>query len=226
MRSFASVAMTEEPKEGVIKFKIEHTLTQDDVFTPSAEFQQLSYWRNRFFLLKLIGQEKGRYDDASYGNVSCRIPPYSHRTNLNQFIITGTQTGKYSALTKRDYALVKQYHPSLNLLVSEGPTRPSAESMTHGMVYDECPFARWVFHAHSPEIWNEAARLGIPITDRSVGYGTPEMALEVRRLNQAGELEKRIFSMGGHEDGIITFGNTPEEAGHTMVSYLSRAKDF
>ena len=27
--------------------------------------------------------------------------------------------------------------------------------MTHGAVYDQSPLIRWIFHAHTPEIWRK-----------------------------------------------------------------------
>jgi hypothetical protein len=218
------IALMHEPKEGVIKFNLVHEETQDPIVRPEYPIQELSFWRNRFHQLKLIGQEPGRYDDAGYGNVSARVPPFTDDPHARQFIITATQTGKDPYLPRNDYTLVKAYLPERNTLISLGPHRPSAESMTHGMIYDEFPWTLFVFHAHSPDIWRKAARLGIPITHPDVPYGTPRMALEVRRLHQEGRLEN-IFSMGGHEDGIVTFGETADQAGEAMVRVLSRARD-
>jgi hypothetical protein len=61
------------------------------------------------------------------------------------------------------------------------------------------------------------------VTDETVAYGTPEMAKEVRRLitNMA---SPGIFSMGGHEDGVFTFGRSLAEAGQLMVHELVRAR--
>ena len=77
-------------------------------------------------------------------------------------------------------------------------------------------------HVHSPDLWTKAGRLGIATTDAAVAYGTPEMALEVRRL-LTDMASSGIFSMGGHEDGIFTFGRTLEEAGSLMIAQLVRA---
>jgi L-ribulose-5-phosphate 4-epimerase len=50
------------------------------------------------------------------------------------------------------------------------------------------------------------------------------MAAEVKRLFAESDLpEKRIFGMTGHEDGIVSYGRTAEEAGFTMLAYLVRA---
>jgi hypothetical protein len=48
------------------------------------------------------------------------------------------------------------------------------------------------------------------------------MATEVRRLfNDTDVRERKIFSMGGHEDGIVSFGTTVEEAGETLIRTLN-----
>jgi L-ribulose-5-phosphate 4-epimerase len=114
-------------------------------------------------------------------------------------------------------------YPAENRLVAHGPVQPSSESLTHGAIYVLDSRILWVVHAHSPEIWRNAAALGLPMTG-AVPYGTPAMAEEVQRLFHASDLpEKRIFGMAGHEDGIVTFGRTAEEAGGVMLAYLARA---
>jgi ribulose-5-phosphate 4-epimerase/fuculose-1-phosphate aldolase len=112
-----------------------------------------------------------------------------------------------------------------NRLVAFGPIRPSSESLTHGAVYALDSAIRVVLHVHSPEIWQAAAALGIPITDPLVPYGTPEMAAEVMRLYATTDMaQRRIFSMGGHEDGIFTFGASAEEAGDVLMAALAAAR--
>ncbi len=96
--------------------------------------------------------------------------------------------------------------------------------MTHAAIYDLSPHIRYVFHAHAPQIWQQARRLGLPTTRADVPYGTQAMALEVRRLYQStGLAERGILAMAGHEDGIIAFGHRAEEAGRALVATLARA---
>jgi hypothetical protein len=38
-----------------------------------------------------------------------------------------------------------------------------------------------------------------------------------------GVREPRLFAMGGHEDGVVSFGRTAEEAGCVLLSTLVRA---
>jgi len=90
------------------------------------------------------------------------------------------------------------------------------------MIYDLDKELRAVLHVHSPEIWKAAASRNIPLTDASVEYGTPAMAQEVRRLfNESNVRQTGIFAMGGHEDGVVSFGPDVEQAGHILL----RAQD-
>ena len=96
--------------------------------------------------------------------------------------------------------------------------------MTHAAAYDASPLVQCVLHAHSPVVWRSRRALGLPETDPTVPYGTPEMAREVARLYRESVLpERRILAMGGHEDGIIAIGRSPEEAGGTLLLWLARA---
>ena len=79
-------------------------------------------------------------------------------------------------------------------------------------------------HVHSPHLWHHAEALGLPITRPDVPYGSPEMSDEVRRLfRETAVHRQRLFSMGGHEDGLVAFGKTAEEAGTVLLNYLARA---
>jgi ribulose-5-phosphate 4-epimerase/fuculose-1-phosphate aldolase len=122
------------------------------------------------------------------------------------------------------YAIVEECEPEHNRIVATGPWKPSSESLTHGVVYDLDPEVYCVIHVHSPEIWNAAKRLQLPTTNASVPYGCPEMAAEVVRLYAETDLpERRIFSMGGHEDGIVAFGPTSDSAARTLLTALRQA---
>jgi hypothetical protein len=48
------------------------------------------------------------------------------------------------------------------------------------------------------------------------------MAYEVQRLFDETDLaNRRIFSMGGHEDGVVSFGQTAEAAGTILLDALA-----
>ncbi|MEW5957876.1 MAG: class II aldolase/adducin family protein [Chloroflexota bacterium] len=208
-------------EEGVIKFQMDYTPTAP---LPPEQLRQINAWRKITYLLQLIGQEAGRYGGYGFGNISRRLEPFDAPETRRRFVISGTQTGGLAELSAGHYAIVTAYYPEQNRLVAEGPIRPSSESLTHGMIYDLDNDLRWVIHAHSPQLWRHAAALELPLTDPAVAYGTPEMAVAVRRLFAETEVRARlIFAMGGHEDGIVSFGRTAEEAGGVMLNYLARA---
>ena len=208
-------------KEGIIKFDLVHTPGDP---LPSEAIVDLNRWRTLLLALGLIGQDPHRYGGYGYGNVSPRLPPFPAPVHRRQFAITGTQTGGIHELGPQHYAIVTECEPERNRIVATGPVKPSSESLTHGVVYDLDARARSVIHVHSPEIWRASARLKLPTTDRDIPYGCPEMASEVERLFAETDLPKRrVFSMGGHEDGIVAFGRTADSAGAALLGVLQQA---
>jgi ribulose-5-phosphate 4-epimerase/fuculose-1-phosphate aldolase len=157
---------------------------------------------------------------------TCSISPNSSGATPHErrFIITGSQTGGLPVLTGAHYTLVRESHPAHNLIAAEGPILPSSESLTHGAVYALDDALRFVMHVHAPALWRHAHTLGLPVTRPDVAYGTPEMSDEVGRLfRETDARRRRLFAMGGHEDGLVSFGTTAEEAGAVLLTYLARA---
>ncbi len=203
-------------KEGVIKYQLDFNEAP-----PLAEEQvrEINAWRRIFFLLGLIGQDPTRYGGYGFGNVSCRL-----QGDGNTFVISGTQTAHLPELNHEHYAMVTSCDPLRNHIIAEGPIKPSSEALTHGAIYQFDASINYVFHVHSPDIWQHAVSLEIPTTVEKVSYGTPEMASEIERLLTGGDTrQKRIIAMGGHEDGVITFGENAEQAGQALVYYFSQA---
>lgn len=206
-------------EEGVIKFDLRFDSTPPLVPEPLRE---LNAWRSILWKLELIGQVPGRYGGYGFGNVSQRSGQLAAPRGHRQFVISGTQTGQLDVLDAAHYATVEHYDPAHNCVVANGPVRPSSESLTHGMIYDLDTGIHTILHVHSPVIWGSAPRLGIPVTDATVDYGTPAMAHEVERLFAATDVRhKGIFSMGGHLDGVVSFGVTAGEAGAILLSALA-----
>lgn len=209
-------------QEGVIKFQLEFTPAPP---LPVADLAVINGWRAMLYQKKLIGQDPARYGGYGYGNLSVRLAPFDAPPALRRFVISGSQTGELAELGPEHYAIVTECYPEENRVVAHGPIRPSSESLTHGAVYALDPAIGVVLHAHSPEIWQAAATLDIPITDHHVPYGTPAMAAEVERLFATSDVaERRIFSMGGHEDGIVAFGASAEAAGEVLLAALAAAQ--
>ncbi len=211
-------------EEGVIKFEFEHS-RESLARSRYAELAcALIAWREILALTGLVGQDRARYEGAGYGNVSVRLGRPGMGLGRRSFLVTGTQTSGKHCIGLDDFCIVERYDFDRHRLVSKGLTPPSSESMTHGAVYDLGPHIRCVLHAHSPVLWNRRHELRLPETSPDVPYGTPEMAREVQRLYREGVFaERRVLAMGGHEDGVIAFGSSPEAAGQALLTWLGRA---
>jgi ribulose-5-phosphate 4-epimerase/fuculose-1-phosphate aldolase len=211
--------------EGVIHFRASHAQTPLESVRFGDLAAEISAWRMILAGLGLIGQDPVRYDGAGYGNVSGRVGPFPGARGRRPFLVSATQTSGLQCLTLDQYVLVESYDINANQVCSRGVALPSSESMTHGAIYDLAPHIRFVLHVHSPLIWPRARALRLPTTHPSIGYGTPEMALEVRRLGRESSLlDTGVFSMGGHEDGVVAFGRSADEAGAALLRIHARAQ--
>ena len=142
-------------------------------------------------------------------------------------LITGTQTGGRDAVSLDQLCAVEGYDPRQNRVWSRGAILPSSESMTHGTIYDVSPSIRFVMHVHTPLLWRSAQALRLPVTDPDAPYGSAAMAFAVEALFRTTAVsEKRVFAMGGHEDGVVAFGRTADEAGQALLSQLARAHEL
>jgi ribulose-5-phosphate 4-epimerase/fuculose-1-phosphate aldolase len=216
--------VTSHEEEGVIKFHAEHRSAALEARVYGELARRLNAWRKTLSLLQVVGRDPGRYGGAGYGNLSGRIGSPGNGAGRRAMLITGSQTGHLPELALEHYTVVTQYDLATFTVESHGSTLPSSETLTHGAIYDLSPHIRFVFHAHAPALWQRAAALRIPTTDPSVGYGTIDMAYAVQNLYRTTALsETRLLAMGGHEDGVISFGHTAKEAGETLVSALADA---
>ncbi len=203
-------------QEGVIKYQLNHTQQPINLPFPFAE---INAWRTIVVRLDLIGQNPERYDNIGFGNISQRVDAHS-----DQFVVSGTQTGHIERLGPEHYCLIVNAEPHQNRLQSCGLCKPSSESLTHASVYAQDPTIQAVIHAHSPEIWKHTAVLGLAHTKADVPYGTVAMAMAVEQLFQSGELSQTpLFSMLGHEDGVVAFGKNMQEAASELIKCLARA---
>ncbi len=207
-------------QEGVIQFQLSH------LFTPPLSLGQLGEliaWRRILYQLQLIGEDPLRYAGYGFGNISQRIPQVPAITS-RPFIITGTQTGGFSELAPEQFTTVTECFPEQNRVTSTGPIKPSSEAMTHATLYEVDSELRVVMHVHSPHIWRSAAQLGLPVTTAAAGCGTTAMADAVREvMTQPLTRALGLFVMGGHEDGVVSFARTADQAGVALISVLARA---
>lgn len=203
--------------EGYIKYRCAWINT--DVVAHGS-VADMTYYRDALYQLNLIGVlDSG----IGFGNISQRV---SSATESPQFNISGTQTGALSTLLSSDYALVTDFNPKKNSLTCKGLRKASSESLTHGVVYSSDPTIGAIIHVHHSQMWKRLLDQ-VPTTRPEVSYGTPEMAEETQRLFQKSNLAKlKIFAMAGHEDGIVTFGETLEVAYRVLIIWGLRTGLF
>jgi ribulose-5-phosphate 4-epimerase/fuculose-1-phosphate aldolase len=191
-------------KEGYIKFNCK--LIESKPF-PLANLAQMNNWRDKLYSLNLIGANK---EGIGFGNLSTRFEG-------NTFLITGSATGNFVKLNEDHYVLVKDYNFAKNSLICEGPIKASSESLSHAAVYESSQEINAVIHVHNLNLWKKLINK-FPTTDMNAQYGTPEMANESKRLfRESNALERKIIIMGGHKEGIISFGKNLEEAGNILL---------
>lgn len=213
-------------REGVIKYELEHTDDPKVMARHGECAAAVIAWRDILVRLSLVGQTPERYGGLGFGNVSARVPPFSGGRGQRPFVITGTQTGGRVCMSGEDVTLVRRTRAREGWIASQGTVKPSSEATTHAAIYDLAPSIRWVFHVHSPLLWqwSEKHPASFPRSAAKVAYGTPEMADEIDRLwRETTFPECRIMAMGGHEDGIVAFGRTAMEAAQAVLTPLSDA---
>jgi L-ribulose-5-phosphate 4-epimerase len=190
--------------EGFIKFNCNWIRS---AAVPAEDIMQINHWRSRMYDLGLIGVDD---NGIGFGNISTRA---QNRT----FLISGAATGKLERLDNSHFALVTEYNFQENRLTCTGPIRASSESLTHASIYECSPATNAVIHVHNQDMWDRLIDK-VPTTSRHVLYGTPEMAGEIKRLfDQTAVSSEKILVMGGHREGIISFGSTPEEAAKVLL---------
>lgn len=192
--------------DGVIKYSIDHEIADTPLFSDYGELEAL---RRRLFALGLIGEKDG----IGYGNISMRYD------DTDTFFITATQTGKMPALPPEYYSFVHAYDFGTFKVNSKGRHEPSSEALSHAMIYATDKRIKAVIHVHSMALWNFMKNKEYLAT--TAEYGTAEMAEEIARLYKEHDpLENNAFVMKGHEEGIITFGRSVEEAELALYGIL------
>ena len=195
--------------EGVIKFNCQWTKSAP---INEAWIRDLNVWRDKLYSLGLIGVNE---DGIGYGNISIRF-------RKNQFIISGSGTGKFKKLTEEHYALVTDYDVKKNAICSTGSIIASSESLTHAMIYEHASDVHGVMHVHHFKIWKKLLNT-LPATAQNIEYGTPEMANEIARLfNEQKLSQHKIFAMAGHYEGIVCFGKNLPQAGELLLHELRK----
>ncbi|MEJ2596110.1 MAG: class II aldolase/adducin family protein [bacterium] len=151
-----------------------------------------------------------------FGNLSVR------KENTSQFYISGSATGIYRQAEARHYALVTAYSFRRNSLTCQGPVRASSESLSHAAIYEADESIHSVIHVHHGEMW-EYGMNRFPATDPSCSFGTSEIARNISLLLQNDKVRDRgILIMGGHPEGVLFFGHSPDQAGNRVLEYMDQ----
>ncbi|MBH46698.1 MAG: rRNA adenine methyltransferase [Halobacteriovorax sp.] len=202
-----------EIDDGVIKYQ--------RVFTPADalehhEYRDLESWRKKLFQLKLIGE----YPSVciGYGNMSQRLEP----SLPIQFIITGTQTGKFEELNGEHYTTVTGYNLENNMIEAKGCIDASSEALTHAALYEVHPEIKAVFHIHDKVIWQSMLDGDFLYTKKDIPYGTVEMARAVQEIVKT--KNSGVFAMAGHDDGVVAWGSSLDEAGVEIMKLVKLFK--
>jgi ribulose-5-phosphate 4-epimerase/fuculose-1-phosphate aldolase len=186
---------------------------------PNKEIvKDLEIWRSQMLKLNLIGMYKE--SGIGFGNIS--------RLGDNGIIVSATATGGLKKLLPKHYPEVIKYNFEKNSVdyLGDKNSPPSSEAMTHAAVYKSDNNIKAVIHVHHLGMWKQLINK-IPTTDKNATYGTPEMAYEIERLfKETNVRNKNILVMGGHEEGIITFGKNLDEAGNIMLQYFNKLKQI
>jgi len=198
-------------QEGYIKFQCDW---EKKNFTFSKKnFSKINEWRKKLYDHELLGVNM---EGIGFGNLSIR------EENSKRFIITGSETGKHEELSKNHYARVIDYDIPNNYVKCVGQVKASSESLTHAAIYESDPEVHGVIHTHHERLW-KLLKNKLPTTDPEVEFGTPEMAEEIKKLMQQRDVRiEKIIIMGGHREGIITFGRDLDEAGGVLLKYFNQ----
>jgi len=184
--------------DGIIKYNFDFTQSAP---LPKARWETIEKVRQRLYTLKLIGEKDG----IGYGNIS-------QRAGKKEFVITGTQTGHLCKLNQNHYSLIEDFDDRRFFLKSSAAAKPSSEALTHATIYTLSDEIKAVIHIHSKKLWDFMLEKSYLKTEK-VPYGSIEMIEEVKRIYAGTDpLKEPLFVMHGHEEGIIAFGRTLEEA--------------
>lgn len=190
--------------DGIIKFDCKWT--QTDLPTMGhLVVEELIACRQALFGAGWIGIDP--FSGVGFGNVSVRVG------SNDSFLITGSQTGHLPQLTADHLSLVEYADVTAGRIRCRGRAKASSESLSHAILYRQSPGIRAVLHIHNTDMWRRWL-YRLPTTPEDAAYGTPAMAIAIAQLCSASirGYEEGIMVMGGHQDGILAFGDSPETA--------------
>ncbi len=203
--------------DGVIKY--DRTNFSHSGPLSTSEYGELEYWRKKLYKLNLIGE----YAEAQigFGNMSSVMDYSEYFKSPNpQFVITGTQTGKYTDLNGSHYTRVLDYSINGLKIKMMGSIEASSEALTHAAIYASNKNIKAIFHIHYQEIWKKMIDDNSDFTAANIPYGTVEMAHATQEC-VAGK-NSGTFCMRGHEDGVVIYGENMDEVGALTIKLYQK----
>ena len=189
--------------EGLIKYNVEF---EEKELSSEISVKEINSLREELHMMELIGVDE---DNVGFGDLSTRY--------RGGFIITGHDTGAHPKLNTHHYSYVTDFSIEKNLVKCTGEVMASSKSLSHGAIYGFDKKIMWVAHIHSDKLWNKHKHV-LPTTDPEHLYGTIELVDNMIRLYKENELGGKVIVIGGHEDGIIAFGETSAEISSILLS--------
>ncbi|MGE4287152.1 MAG: class II aldolase/adducin family protein [Salinivirgaceae bacterium] len=191
--------------EGYIKYTFDWN--KREITIPAEVLSELNFYRNKLRALKMIGKIP---DGPGFGNISVRA-------NGDAFFISGSDTGSKELLGAEQVALVTQCNYLQNHIVFEGQIAASSESMSHAAIYKQHMGVGAVIHVHQSKLWNHYLN-DLPTTEVKAAYGTPALAEAIaQKVCETPGI--RLLVLGGHEDGIISYGSNLQEAYNVLMQW-------
>lgn len=203
--------------DGVIKYDLSGYIHSGNL--EISEYKDLEQCRKILFKLNLIGEYP--QEQVGFGNMSQKRDYHQyHTTNRPQFVITGTQTGKFADLKGEHYTRVLDYDIKAMTLNAMGPVKASSEAITHGAIYLASSSINAIFHIHNENIWQGMINELDPSTPEDIPYGTYEMACAVKAcINSQHE---GYFVMKGHKDGVVIYAESLERCSELTLELNRR----
>ncbi len=190
--------------EGVIKYNTSKQVKKNSV--NAQDFRRIEKYRRKLNRLNLIGcYENG----IGFGNISMIGKD-------GKIIITASQTGHLQSLRQKHYAKLMRYDIDTMTLRYEGVGKASSETLTHCSLYGSIKGAKAVIHVHNEKLWRRLMDAGYPTVDKSVEYGTKEMAYAVKKLFSGSSKKSGIFATAGHFEGVFVFADSIKAAFHLL----------
>lgn len=204
--------MSSASSSDVIKFRFNLKMSSP---INEEHFLPIEKWRIIFHKMGLIGEYKTT--KVGFGNLSKRLVQGD-----NQFIITGTQTGRYPNLSGMQYSKVTNCNLNKLIIEAMGPIAPSSGSLTHFAIYTQNSNINFIYHVHHINLWNFMLKNDFAATPEDVDHRSQDMLEASHKCIK--DKDNGIFAVGSQEGSIIAFGKNAEDAGKIILSTLKASR--